>query len=113
PTALDSTLGPSLPPTPPHERRLSEPMRWIHDRGALRLEITALGINLVSGNLECACLATIDDPDFWTTFAGDIEANWEAQGLTAHPASAIPATPGRSWNNEGLFAYRRGLNRVT
>lgn len=112
-TDLDGTLGPSLALAPLHERRLSEPMRWLHDHDALRLEVTALGINLVSGNLECACLATIDDPDFWTTFAGDIEANWEAQGLTAHPASATPASPGNAWNNEGLFAYAQGLDRVT
>lgn len=117
-TDLDGTLGPSLALAPLHEGRLSAPMRWLHHHDALRLEITALGINLVSGNLECACLATIDNPDFWTTFAGDIEANWEAQGLEAHAALTVsrPIGPGPAstpWNNEGLFAYVQGLNRGT
>jgi transcriptional regulator with XRE-family HTH domain len=102
---------------PMHPSRLSEPMRWLDEQpGRLRLECTGFGLNLVSGNYEFACLALIEDDEFWTRFGGAIEANWEAAGLRTY--STLDGelierlTSDDRWTNEGLFAFTLGLRRL-
>jgi hypothetical protein len=83
-TDIDGTLGEQHAADPMHPARLSEPMRWLltEEPGALRMECTGFGLNLVSGNFEFACLIVIDSDEFWTRFGGHIEANWESSTLS-------------------------------
>lgn len=102
---------------PMHPQRMSEPLQWLmQDRERLRLECTGFGINLVSGNYEFACLAVVEDEEFWTRYGGVIEANWEASGLrmysTADRSSVRNLVADDSWTNEGLFALCEGLRRL-
>ena len=49
-----------------HPLTLSAPMKWLlAHSGAYQLRCTGFGINMLSGNCEFACLATIDDPAWW------------------------------------------------
>jgi hypothetical protein len=117
-TDIDSTLAEQHAADPMHPARLSEPMRWllVEHPGVLRMECTAFGINLVSGNYEFACLALIDSDEFWTEFGGHIEANWESStlrqysSLDGYSLTALAADDG--WSNEGLFAFAQGLRRL-
>jgi hypothetical protein len=113
---LDSTSASGRAAAPMHPDRLSVPMRWLLEGPRLRAECTGFGLNLVSGNYEFACLIVIDDPEFWTRFGGDIEANWESAGL--HVYSSLDTqrlanlAADESWSNEGLFAFLQGLRRL-
>jgi hypothetical protein len=71
-TDIDSTFGDQHAADPMHPARLSGPMRWLltEEPGALRMECTGFGLNLVSGNYEFACLVVIDSGEFWTRFGG-------------------------------------------
>ncbi|TKG68346.1 helix-turn-helix transcriptional regulator [Prauserella endophytica] len=115
---LDSTIDSARAISPMHPRRMSEPMQWLtsQEAGYLRLDSTGLGLNLVSGNFEFSCLAAIDAPTFWSRFAGHIEANWETKGLRSCSSRDDHALThlltGKSWNNEGLFAFCQGLDRL-
>jgi hypothetical protein len=114
---LDSTHGHLRSADPMHLSRLSEPMRWLLDMpGRLRMECTAFGLNLVSGNYEFASLIVINDEDFWTRFGGHVEANWESSALrrysTRDPALVAELLGDAAWSNEGLFAMMQGLRRL-
>jgi hypothetical protein len=93
-TDIDGTLGEQHAADPMHPARLSEPMRWLltEEPGALRMECTGFGLNLVSGNFEFACLIVIDSDEFWTRFGGHIEANWESSTLSL-PSDGRPPQP--------------------
>ncbi|MGH3975095.1 MAG: hypothetical protein ACRDS9_17470 [Pseudonocardiaceae bacterium] len=79
---IDSTISRNIAAAPMHPSRMSEPMRWLTGiPGALRMECTGFGLNLVSGNYEFASLVIIDDESFWVQYGGHIEANWESAGL--------------------------------
>jgi DNA-binding XRE family transcriptional regulator len=111
---LDNTYGRIRAISPMHPRRMSEPMNWLDSEpGRLRLELAGVGLNLVSGNFEFACRAVIDAPDFWPTFAGHIEANWEAKALKTHTSrdsyTMSHLLARAEWNNEGLFALSSAL----
>lgn len=119
-TDVDSTLGGQLLADPLHLSRLSEPMRWLvehTDDNRWAMECTGFGLNLVSGNFECASLIVIHDDEWWTRFGGRVEANWESDRL--HSYSTLDArSVGRlvhdaSWSNEGLFAFLQGLRRLS
>jgi hypothetical protein len=95
-------------------------MAWLiehRDSGAFRLECTAFGINLVTGNYEFACLTVIDDEQWWTRFGHRVEANWETMRVHRYSSrdtdglAALAADP--RWSNEGLFAFLEGLRRLT
>jgi len=45
------------------------------------MECTGFGLNLVSGNYECASLILIEDDEFWSAYGGRIAANWELSHL--------------------------------
>lgn len=97
-----------------HPQRMSKPLQWlIQEPKRLQLECTGFGINLVSGNYEFACLAVVEDHEFWSRFGGLIEANWEASGLrmysTADRHVVRSLLADESWSNEGLFAISEGL----
>jgi hypothetical protein len=101
-----------------HPSRLSEPMRWLTGvPGALRMECTGFGLNLVSGNYEFASLIVIDDEEFWAKYGGQIEANWESSSLRRYSSldssllTALIADV--AWSNEGLFALLQGLRRLS
>lgn len=117
-TDLDNTHGQTRALSPMHPRRMSEPMQWLNAKfDRLRLELTGIGLNLVSGNFEFACAVTVEDPDFWHKFAGHIEANWETRHLKIS-TSQDPNTMRRlltsaGWNNEGLFALHPATQRAT
>jgi hypothetical protein len=114
---LDSTVGDQRAADPMHPSRLSEPMRWLdEDPTRLRMECTAFGLNLVSGNYEFACLIVIEDEEFWARYGGVVQANWEATGLRQY-SSRNPELLGsliqdEAWSNEGLFALLQGLRRL-
>lgn len=114
---IDNTVAEQRSADPMHPSRLSEPMRWLLDKpDRLRLECTGIGLNLVSGNYELACLLVIDDEEFWPRYGGQIEANWEAEGLRLlssrdhQQITELIANP--AWSNEGLFALLQGLRRL-
>ena len=115
---IDNTfLGQNRAADPMHPSRLSEPLRWLTENpGALRMECTAFGLNLVSGNFEFACLVVVDSPDFWLSFGGLVEANWESIGLrqysTLDRASLGTLACDEGWSNEGIFAFLQGLRRL-
>ena len=103
---------------PLHPECASDPMRWLHDHAdAWRMECTAFGINMVSGNYEFACLVAVHDPEWWQRFGHLLEANWEADRM--HSVSSLDT--GRlaelvddpKWSNEGLFAFIEGLRRLS
>lgn len=104
---------------PMHPGQLSEPMRWLTERrgaGAWRAECVGVGLNLVSGNYELACLVLIEDPEWWRLFGGMVEGNWETNGLRVYSSDnadllrALMVDP--AWSNEGLFAFAEGMRRL-
>jgi hypothetical protein len=117
---VDSTNAqPHRRADPMHSRQLSEPMRWLAERrntGAWRAECVGVGLNLVSGNYELACLILIEDPQWWRLFGGMVEGNWETSGLRIYSSDdagllqALMVDP--AWSNEGLFAFAEGLRRL-
>jgi transcriptional regulator with XRE-family HTH domain len=114
---VDSTVSPHIIAAPMHPSRLSEPMRWLTTvPGALRMECTGFGLNLVSGNYEFASLVVIDDEEFWDRYGGHIEANWESAGLRLYSSLDRELLAGliddERWSNEGLFALLLGLRRL-
>ena len=115
---IDNTLAGQNAADPMHPARLSEPMRWLlmENPGALRMECTGFGLNLVSGNFEFACLIVVDSDDFWSRYGGQIEANWESSALRQYSSldseSLAALAPDDAWSNEGLFAFLQGLRRL-
>jgi hypothetical protein len=117
-TDVDSTEIDLRSTDPMHPSRLSEPMRWLaDDPGRLRMECTAFGLNLVSGNCEFAGLIVIEDEEFWPRFGGQISANWESGALRQYSSRdrrLITELIGDvAWSNEGLFALLQGLRRLS
>ena len=65
---IDNTLGDQRSADPMHPSRLTEPMGWLLERPVgerIRMECTAFGFNLVSGNYEFPSLIVIEDEEFW------------------------------------------------
>ena len=115
---VDSAVAELRSTDPMHPSRLSEPMRWLTDQAhRLRIECTAFGLNLVSGNCEFASLIVIDDEEFWLRYGGQISANWESSSLRQYSSldhDLIAELIGDvAWSNEGLFALLQGLRRLT
>jgi hypothetical protein len=114
---IDNTVSEQRSVDPMHPSKLSEPMRWLlSEPGRLRLECTGFGLNLVSGNYEFPSLIVIEDEHFWLTYGGQIEANWESQGLRQYSSLDSPLIADLvgdvGWSNEGLFALLQGLRRL-
>ncbi|RDI31863.1 hypothetical protein [Lentzea flaviverrucosa] len=114
---VDVTAGASRVASPMHPGRWSAPMRWLEDEaGRMRTECTGFGLNLVSGNYEFATLVVIEDEGFWPLFGGQLEANWEASGLTLYSSLdgelITDLVKKEAWSNEGLFALLQGLRRL-
>jgi hypothetical protein len=115
---IDNTVTPQHAADPMHPARLSEPMRWllVENPGALRIECTGFGLNLVSGNYEFACLIVVDSDEFWSRYGGQVEANWEASALRQYSSldgnSLVALASDDAWSNEGLFALMQGLRRL-
>ena len=115
---VDNTVSVGRVADPMHPNRLSEPMRWLmSEPGRLRLECTGVGVNVVNGNYEIACLAVIDDPEFWVRFGDRIEANWESDGLRQYSTLDRDGIQelifDDAWSSEGLFALIQGLRRLS
>lgn len=113
---LDSAEGRTRRLSPLHSSQMSEAMQWLTEDHRMRLRATAFGLNLMSGNFEFTCLIAVDDPAFWSRFAGCVEANWEVDTLRTYQQQdfSIGTTPSRweLWNHEGLFALSSGLHRA-
>lgn len=114
---IDCTLANQRTADPMHPSRLSEPMAWLMaDRRRLRMECTAFGLNLVSGNFEFAGLILIQDEEFWTRFGGHIAANWESSNIRQYSSLdrqfLTDLVHDTAWSNEGLFAMLQGLRRL-
>ncbi|MFI6095133.1 transcriptional regulator [Lentzea sp. NPDC051213] len=114
---VDATAGAVRAVSPMHRERWSEPLRWLEDEpGRMRMECTGFGLNLVSGNYEFATLVVIEDEEFWPRFGGQLEANWEASGLTLYSSLdgelITDLVQQEAWSNEGLFALLQGLRRL-
>jgi hypothetical protein len=115
---IDNTINVRHAADPMHPARLSAPMRWLlkENPGALRMECTGFGLNLVSGNFEFACLIVVDTDDFWDRFGGQIEAGWESSSLRQYSSldseSLAELARDDAWSNEGLFAFLQGLRRL-
>jgi len=114
---VDMTIGDGRAAVPMHPGRASEPMKWLTaEPGRMRVECTAFGLNLVSGNYEFATLVVIEDEEFWRQFGGQIEANWEASGLRLYSSLdgelVEELVRQEAWSNEGLFALLQGLRRL-
>jgi hypothetical protein len=114
---IDNTVGNQRTADPMHPSRLSQPMRWLlAEPGRLRIECTGFGLNLVSGNYEFPGLIVIEDEEFWTTYGGQVEANWESASLRQYSSldrdSITDLVEDVGWSNEGLFALLQGLRRL-
>jgi hypothetical protein len=115
---IDNTfMGQNRVADPMHPSRLSEPLRWLTENPEmLRMECTAFGLNLVSGNFEFACLLVVESPDFWHRFGGIVEANWESSALRQYSSldsvSLSKLVYDDTWGNEGVFAFLQGLRRL-
>ncbi len=115
---VDNTIAAPRAADPMHPSRLSAPMRWLatENPGAIRMECTGFGLNLVSGNFEFACLIVVDSEDFWVKFGGQVEAGWESASLRQYSSldgDALAALcTSDAWGNEGLFAFSQGLRRL-
>jgi hypothetical protein len=119
-TDVDSAEGKRRHADPLNLSRLSEPMRWLMDNADTsqwRMECTGFGFNLVSGNFEFASLIVIDDEAWWARFGGQVEANWESEGLRRYSSRDCEGLEDlihdRSWSNEGLFAFIEGIRRLS
>jgi hypothetical protein len=115
---VDTTVSCQRSADPMHPSRLSEPMRWLTGvPGALRMECTGFGLNLVSGNYEFASLIVIEDEEFWSYYGGQVEANWESASLRRYSSLdsfLLTELIGEvAWSNEGLFALLQGLRRLS
>jgi hypothetical protein len=116
---IDNTVNEQHAADPMHPARLSAPMRWLltENPGALRMECTGFGLNLVSGNFEFACLIVVDSDEFWSRFGGGIEASWESSSLRQYSSldseSLTMLAHDDAWSNEGLFAFLQGLRRLS
>ena len=116
---IDNTVNTQHAADPMHPARLSAPMRWLlkENPGALRMECTGFGLNLVSGNFEFACLIVVDSDEFWDRFGGQIEAGWESSSLRQYSSldseSMTELAQDDGWSNEGLFAFLQGLRRLS
>jgi len=116
---IDNTVNKRNAADPMHPARLSPPMRWLvtESPGALRMECTGFGINLVSGNFEFASLIIVDSDEFWHRFGGQIEASWESSSLRQYSSldrgSLASLATDDAWSNEGLFAFLQGLRRLS
>jgi hypothetical protein len=115
---IDNTINEQHAADPMHPARLSPPMRWLlaDNPGALRMECTGFGLNLVSGNFEFACLIVVESDEFWSRFGGQVEACWESSSLRQYSSldgGSLAALAGDdAWSNEGLFAFLQGLRRL-
>lgn len=114
---IDITLAEPHIADPMHPSRLSEPMRWLMGNPDFwSVECTGLGLNLVSGNFEAACLIVVNSEGFWLHYGGQIEANWESMMLrqysTLDSQSLQELAHDPAWSNEGLFALLQGLRRL-
>jgi hypothetical protein len=115
---IDNTATVQNAADPLHPARLSEPMRWLllENPGALRMECTGFGLNLVSGNYEFACLIVVDSDAFWSRYGGLVQANWEASAMRQYSSldkdSLSALADDDAWSNEGLFALLQGLRRL-
>jgi hypothetical protein len=116
---IDNTVSEQHAADPMHPARLSEPMRWLltENPGALRMECTGFGLNLVSGNFEFACVVVVESDEFWSRFGGQIEASWESSSLRQYSSldggSLGALARDDNWSNEGLFAFFQGLHRLS
>jgi hypothetical protein len=95
-------------------------MRWLIDNANTdqwHMESTGFGFNLVSGNFEVASLILIQDEDWWAQFGGQVEANWESDGLRRYSsrdhAGLTRLIHDPSWSNEGLFSFLQGMRRIS
>jgi hypothetical protein len=100
-----------------HPLARSEPAQWLNTHpGSYSLECTAFGINMLSGNYELACLATIEDPTWWGLYGDRIEGNWETMQLRCYSSrdtnGLTQLVDDPTWSNEGLFAFIEGLRRL-
>jgi hypothetical protein len=116
---VDSTMYSRRQADPLHLSRLSPPMRWLIDHetdDAWRVECTGFGLNMVSGNFEFASLIVVEDDAWWQLYGGNIEANWETEGLrrysTRDQNGLADLVHDASWSNEGLFSLTQGLRRL-
>ncbi len=114
---IDHTAGEQRHVDPMHPSRMSDPMRWLTaEPDRLRMECTAFGLNLVSGNYEFASLIVIEDEEFWTRFGGQVQANWESARLRQYSSLdhelLEELANDVAWSNEGLFALLQGLRRL-
>jgi hypothetical protein len=116
---IDNTVNEQHAADPMHSARLSAPMRWLltENPGALRMECTGFGLNLVSGNYEFACLMVVDSDEFWSRFGGEVEASWESSSLRQYSSldggSLAALAHDDAWSNEGLFAFIQGLRSLS
>jgi hypothetical protein len=115
---IDNTVTEQRSIDPMHPSRLSEPMRWLTTvPGALTMECTGFGLNLVSGNYEFASLIVIEDEEFWHRYGGQLDVNWESSTVHRYSSldrnSLIQLIGDVAWSNEGLFALLQGLRRLS
>ena len=115
---IDNTVTEQRSIDPMHPSRLSEPMRWLTTvPGALRMECTGFGLNLVSGNYEFASLIVIEDEEFWHRYGGQLAVNWESSTVRRYSSldrnSLTELIAEVAWSNEGLFALLQGLRRLS
>jgi hypothetical protein len=71
---------------------------------------------LVNGNYEFASLITIEDDEWWTSFGGQLIANWESEGIRIYSSLDTEGisqlvNDGR-WTDEGIFAFLQGIQRL-
>jgi transcriptional regulator with XRE-family HTH domain len=101
-----------------HAQRVTEPLAWLIERsGALRVECTGFGFNLVTGNYEFACLIVVEDDEWWHRFGHLIESNWEAERIHRYSsldsAGLAALVVDQRWGNESLFSLLQAVRRLS
>jgi hypothetical protein len=97
---------------------VTQPLAWLDERpGAIRIECTGFGFNLVTGNYEFACLIVVEDEDWWDQFSHLVESNWEAERVHRYSsldrAGLVAFVADPRWGNESLFSLLQGLRRLS
>lgn len=102
---------------PLHPATTPPAMSWLLEHAdAWQMECTGVGINMVTGTYEFACLFVVHDPTWWARYGHMLEANWEAKRLRRYSsldgAGIEQLVSDPSWSNEGLFGFVEGLRRL-
>ncbi len=103
---------------PLHLRARSAAMRpFLTQADGFHLRATGIGVNLLAGTFEAACLVTVNDESWWEQHGHSIGGNWESSKIEIYSSAdgdgieRLLRDP--RWVSEGLFSLVEGLRCLT